>query len=324
MYGAFNRERRGVLIAVNGADEFVFHTQLRSEGECAQMGDAQAHALFEQAAGCACPVEKITRLPWYAGYSLVADRYRHGRIFLAGDSAHLFTPTGGLGYNTGVDDAVNLGWKLAAVTKGWAGPALLESYEQERLPIGHRNTRIARSLADNIGRFGVDAAIEEESAEGANARAAAGRFLVEHARREFSIPGATFGARYDGSPVIFPDGTPPRDSVNEYQPTGLPGGRAPHVWMDGGRSLYDLLGPEFTLLSFARGQDTRAWDAAAREFGLALKRLEVSGARDLYGADLALIRPDQYIAWRGCGTDNALTILSQATGGAARRLEAAC
>ncbi|HEX2113078.1 MAG TPA: FAD-dependent oxidoreductase [Alphaproteobacteria bacterium] len=304
MYWTFNADRRALMAAINGSDEFVYHTQLRADEADGPVSPARAQALFEQGLGCACPIEVLYTARWNAGYTLVADSYRQGRAFIAGDAAHLFTPTGGLGYNTAVEDAVNLGWKLAAVLQGWGGARLVETYQEERRPAALRNTRIARAFADSVGKFAAHPQLEEDSAEGAAARAAAGAYLTDHARREFNIPGVTFGVRYDGSSIIASDGPAPPDSINDYVPTGVPGGRAPHLWLDDA-SLYDRFGRDFTLLVMRRGSDVAKWGAAARALGLPLTVLDISReraaeeARYVYGADLALIRPDQHVAWRG-------------------------
>jgi hypothetical protein len=223
-------------------------------------------------------------------------------VHIGGDAAHLFTPAGGLGYNTAVEDAVNLGWKLAAAVRGTAGPALLPSYAYERRKVAIRNTSYARELADSIGTFVPHSQLESETPEGAAARAEAGAHLNAHARREFNIPGITFGGRYDGSPAIIPDGAIlPEDAANVYVPTASPGGRPPHVWLEDGRSLFDLFGPEWTLLQLG-GEPAKAasFIAASKRFGVELKvvKLDSLEARQLYEADLTLIRPDQIVAWR--------------------------
>jgi hypothetical protein len=198
---------------------------------------------------------------------------------------------------------VNLGWKLAAVVRGEAPPALLDSYEAERRPLALRNTGYARRFADSIGLFRAEPALDEESPRGEAARHAAAAYLDHHARLEFDIPGVTFGGRYDGSPVIVGDGsTPPPDEPNAYVPTACPGGRPPHAWLGDG-SLYDRFHPTgWTLL--ALGPDppaTAAWQREAAALGLTLGvvRLAEPSLRELYAAPLALIRPDQVVAWRG-------------------------
>ena len=302
MYWAFNPERRAFMAAINGVDEFVFHTQLRDEdGE--HVSDAQAHAMFCDALGAEMQVEFLARLSWKAGFTLVAERFSGGRVFMAGDAVHLFTPAGGLGYNTGVEDAVNLGWKLAHVVKGWSPAALLDTYEAERQPIGVRNTGFARKFADSLGLFAPHAQIEEDSGTGAALRAAAGEYFNRHARAEFNIPGITFGGRYDGSPIIIGDGTaPPADEANRYEASATPGGRAPHAWLEDGASLYDRFGFDYTLLALrSDGTGSAAFANAARARGVPLTTLAPGSdqLRDAYGADFALIRPDQVVAWRG-------------------------
>jgi hypothetical protein len=267
------------------------------------VSEEDAKAMFHAAVGAELPLEVISRGTWTAGHCLVADKFQHGRIFIAGDAAHLFTPTGGLGYNTAVDDAVNLGWKLAAVLRSQASPSLLDSYALERRPLAERNTRFARGFADSLGLFEPESCIEDETVAGAAARARAGEVLGAHGRAEFNIPGITFGGRCDGSPAIVPDGSgPPPDAADRYVPSACPGGRAPHLWLRDGASLYDRFGFEWTLLQL--GGDAAAgdrWQEAARRrtAPLQLFGLQSGEARDLYAADLVLIRPDQVVAWRG-------------------------
>jgi hypothetical protein len=163
-----------------------------------------------------------------------------------------------------------------------------------------RNTAFARGFAARIG-VAPDAAIEEETPAGAEARQRACDYLNAAIRAEFNIPGVTFGARYDGSPVIVPDGTtPPPDSANAYTPTACPGGRTPHRWLPDGRSLFDLFGFEFTVMGARPELGRRLADAAARlRIPTTVLDMPDEETRDLYGADLVLIRPDQIVAWRG-------------------------
>jgi len=326
MYWAFNPQRRSWLAAVNGIDEFAFHTQIRP-GEDERIDAARARELLAQAVGKPLDIEILALDTWIAGHALVAEGFGGGRVFIGGDAAHLFTPAGGLGYNTAVEDAVNLGWKLAATLKGAVGPALLSSYGVERRMLAIRNTGYARAFAESIGNFVPDPAIESEGPDGDRARAAAGEYLNAHARREFDIPGVTFGGRYDGSPVIVADGTtPPPDAANIYIPSASPGGRLPHLWREGGRSLFDDLGFEWTLLSM--GVDDGSIDAftkAASKRGveLAVLRLGEPGAADIYGADLLLVRPDQIVAWRGANHDcDPEAIFDQVLGFGAAAMEA--
>ncbi|AMN38538.1 FAD-dependent oxidoreductase [Rhodoplanes sp. Z2-YC6860] len=318
MYWAINHHRRAFMAAVNGRDEFTFHTQIQPGIRASEISDAQAVAMFHEGFAAPLDIEIIGRSSWNAGFTLVADKFQRGRILLGGDAVHLFTPTGGLGYNTAVEDAVNLGWKLSAVLKGWGGAGLLETYEAERKAIAKRNTTYARGFADSVGLFALPLEVENDGPEGDAARKLTGDHYNHHARFEFNIPGITFGGRYDGSPIIVGDGTaPPPDSPNAYVPTGCPGGRAPHLWLDDGRSLYDALGFEFTLLVLnqnAAGAEKFRQAADGQNIPLTVVAVTADGARELYGADLALIRPDQIVAWRGNISADAAKVLRQATG----------
>jgi hypothetical protein len=169
----FNRERRCFMPAVDGRQEFAFHTQLKPHEDEERVSDESAAGMVRQAIGAPLAVEVLARDTWTAGHSLVAERFGAGRVFIGGDAAHLFTPTGGLGYNTAVEDAVNLGWKLAAVLKGQAAPRLLESYDAERRPLAVRNTTYAKGFADSLG-IEPPREIEDESAAGEAARSQAG------------------------------------------------------------------------------------------------------------------------------------------------------
>ena len=324
MYWTFNGRRRALLATVDGKGSFVLQTQLRDGEDADRMTEAEAGALFLQAVGREIP-HKVTGIAsWLAGRALVADRFGEGRVLLGGDAVHLFTPTGGMGYNTAIEDAVNIGWKLAAVIKGQAAPALLDSYAAERRPVALRNTRFALKFADSVGLYVPSPAIEDEGAAGEAARARAGAYLERHAQHEFTIPGFTLGARYDASPAICHDLTPvPPDDPSAYVPSGKPGGRAPHAWLGTGASLFDAFGFDWTLLVFAAEAGSAPFIAAAAEArGLSLKVLDLSGeavARDLYDAPAALIRPDQVVGWRGDCTsrEEAQAIFDVLLGGAA-------
>jgi 2-polyprenyl-6-methoxyphenol hydroxylase-like FAD-dependent oxidoreductase len=318
MYVSVNPERRAFMASVDGRSEFAFHAAVH-EGENADAWtEADARRVYAQALGREIPIEVLSFGTWTAGHSLVAESFQRGRVFIAGDAAHLFTPTGGLGYNTAVEDAVNLGWKLASVLRGASPPALLDSYEPERKPLALRNTAYARHFADSVGLYMARPVLEDDSAPGEAARADAAVHLNAHVRLEFNIPGVTFGGRYDGSPIIVADGTaPPPDAANVYVPTACPGGRPPHAWLADGRSLFDSFHGGWTLL--ALGPDLPATDAfvqAARELALDLRVVQHpdSALRDLYQARLALIRPDQIVAWRGDDASPAADVLRRASG----------
>jgi 2-polyprenyl-6-methoxyphenol hydroxylase-like FAD-dependent oxidoreductase len=312
---SFNRERRCFMPAVDGRQQFAFHTQLKPNEDEERVTDEAAADMVRQAIGAPLAVEVLARDTWTAGHSLVAERFGAGRVFIGGDAAHLFTPTGGLGYNTAVEDAVNLGWKLSAVLNGQAAPRLLESYDAERRPLAVRNTSYAKGFADSLG-IEPPREIEDEGAAGELARREAGEYLARHGAAEFNIPGITFGGRYDHSPAIVADGsTPPPDRANVYVPTACPGGRPPHLWLGDGRSLFDAFGFEWTLLRLGKGEGV-GFERAAHRLGLdlAVFDLRTGEARELYGAELALIRPDQVVAWRGGDDRTAESVLARLTG----------
>jgi len=328
MYVQVHPAQRSFIMSVDGVSEFAFHTQLADDTDVDALTHDDAHALFVRASGLDIPIEVLSMAPWLAGHALVASRFQQGHVFIGGDAAHLFTPTGGLGYNTAVEDAVNLGWKLAAVLKGQAPPALLDSYGLERKPLAQRNTGYARQFADSIGLFDAVPELDDNSPAGQQARAVAGEYLNGHVRREFNVPGVTFGGRYDGSPIIVSDGsTPPPDAANSYVPTACPGGRPPHAWLPDGRSLFDLFGFEWTLLVLKDPTrhdqpSTAGFEAAAQVLGVDLKVVcpedEAAPGQqhqkcliDLYEAPLVLIRPDHIVAWRGTSDADASQVMRQ-------------
>ena len=319
MYVVVNPQLLAFIMSVDGVSEFAFHIQMADDAATDALTEADARRLFAQAFGQEIEIEILSMATWLAGHALVAESFQRGRVFLGGDAAHLFTPTGGLGYNTAVEDAVNLSWKLASVLKGQARPALLDSYERERHPLAVRNTGYARQFADSIGLFEAVAELEENSPEGEQARALASDYLNGHVRREFNIPGVTFGGRYDHSPIICSDGTAaPPDAANTYTPCATPGGRPPHVWLPDGRSLYDTFNFEWTLLVLGdEPLETQAFELTAQARGIDLKvvRHANSDLLALYEAPLTLIRPDQIVAWRGHDDTHAKDILAQLLGG---------
>jgi hypothetical protein len=318
MYVSVNAQRRAFMASVDGASEFAFHAAVHAGEDAERWTEADARRVFAEALGREIPIEILSCGTWTAGHSLVAQSFQRSRVFLAGDAAHLFTPTGGLGYNTAVEDAVNLAWKLASAVRGLAGPALLDSYEIERRPLAVRNTGYARHFADSVGLFPARAELEAAGAAGEAARHEAALHLNAHVRMEFNIPGVTFGGRYERSPLIVAeDGAPPVDEPNHYIATARPGGRPPHAWLEDGRSLFDTFHAEWTLLALgARAPSTTAFEQAAQALGLDLRvvRHAAPELRALYEAPLALIRPDQVVAWRGSPSRGAERILRKAIG----------
>ena len=253
-----------------------------------------------------------TRREW------VADSYWRGRVFLAGDAAHQNSPTGGFGLNTGMGDAVDLGWKLAAAVQGWAGDGLLISYETERRPVALRNVAEA---AANFQRYTLPdtSAIEDDSGAGALVRKEIGEALRHTQSRMVLSDGIALGYRYEGSPVCIADGRQaPNDETSHYTPSARPGGRAPHAWLDDGTSTLDHFTTGFTLLRLGRGApaaDPMVAAARARGVPLRVESIENPGLEALCERRLVLVRPDGHVAWRGDQMpENALALIDRVRG----------
>jgi 2-polyprenyl-6-methoxyphenol hydroxylase-like FAD-dependent oxidoreductase len=257
-------------------------------------------ALLQRAVGRPMDVEWKGLSIW-TRKSVVAERYAQGRVFLAGDAVHQLSPTGALGMNTGVGDAVDLGWKLAAVLQGWGGNNLLASYDSERRPIGLRNVRMATEFHLAHSAFTGDmAAIEDGSDAGEALRQRLGESLTKNVGRMFRTAGLQLGYRCEASPICIADEAPPPDNPESFTPSAHPGCRAPHVWLRDGRSILDLFGRGFVLLAFGEVQ-AAAFEkaAAARGMPLTVAALDEPEAATLYERRFVLVRPDGHVAWRG-------------------------
>lgn len=273
-------------------------------GVSAEAGHADPYALIRGLIGADIDVEVLGTDPWTARM-LLADRYRNGRVFLVGDAAHLNPPWGGHGFNTGIGDAVNIGWKLAAVLDGWGGETLLASYEAERRPIAERTIQEAVTnmsvLAPELSNPHLDA----PGLVGEQARRAAAQSVQAAKDREFHSLGLVLGYQYDASPVIINDGTPFVPEGQDYEPTARPGARLPHLWLPDGASLYDRLGSGLSLLRLSDDADVVPFIESATKQRVPLNVVEL---RDValetrYKAPLLLVRPDQHVAWRGSSVD---------------------
>lgn len=242
--------------------------------------------------------------PWRQNL-LLADRYRDGRVFLAGDAVHLVIPTGGLGMNTGVGDALDLSWKLAAKLKGWGGDNILNSYEIERRLVGENNVGASRyaSLGRRKWRSQYRPTIWDNTAEGEAVRKNLAAVADIEQRKTNEMIGAELGYRYIDSPIIdnIPGG--PEYRFREYHPTTWPGARLPHVWLRDGTPIQDHIPDDgFTLLRLGGSDaDTSGMIDALKSYGAPVHALDINdaAARDVYGFDLILVRPDMHIVWRG-------------------------
>ena len=308
----------GTIVAIDGRE--IWRLSVADIPHDADPDPDETDAMLCRALGSPFEYELLDRMVW-SRRKMVAARYRRGRAFLAGDAAHQLSTTGGFGMNTGIGDAVDLGWKLAAALDGWGGERLLDSYDAERRPIGVRNVAEASANFDlwNVAQDG--AALTDASAAGVRRREEIGGRLRDSLRREFETEGVQLGYRYDPSPICIADGTPPPpDEPMTYVPTARPGSRAPHVWLADGRSTLDLFGRGFTLLCLGRGPPDPATlrrAAAARGVPLDVVRIDERPVVDSYGEALVLVRPDGHVAWRGAAApEDAIRVVDVARGAA--------
>lgn len=260
-------------------------------------------AQFERTIGSRVPYEMLYVGEWKQNL-LLADRYAAGRVFLAGDAVHLVIPTGGLGMNTGVGDAIDLSWKLQATLAGWGGPGLLGSYEIERRQVGDRAVGASRyaSLGRRKWRSEFRPNIRDATLDGRATRDNLARVANVEQRKTNEMIGAELGYRYVGSPVICEEPGGPEHLFREYVPTTWPGARLPHVWLEPGRSVHDVIGDGYTLLRLGgSAADARDLERAMGAIGAPFDELiiDTPAPRDVYGYDLILLRPDLHVAWRG-------------------------
>ena len=265
-------------------------------------------------------------LPWER-HRRVADRYRVGRVFIAGDAAHQYSPTGGLGMNTGIQEAVDIAWKLSAMLNGWGGEALLDSYFAERQPVAIRNNEEATANFKKLAELPSGEDIDKDTPAGDALRAKA-QYVVENGgyNEEYEQEGVTVGYRYDTSPICVDDGSGfPALTITEYVQSARPGARAPHVWLGDGRSTLDLFGKGFTLLRLGSdAPDADGLIAAAATCGmpLAVAHVDDEDARAVYACRLCLVRPDGHVAWRGdTDPENAQVIIDTVRGAGASGLK---
>jgi 2-polyprenyl-6-methoxyphenol hydroxylase-like FAD-dependent oxidoreductase len=300
------------LIVQDSTRHFTLHSVVEKDQDMA--------AMFEKTVAMPVKYEMLYVGEWRQNL-LVADRFMEGRVLLAGDAVHLMIPTGGLGMNTGVGDAIDLGWKLAGTLQGWGGPGLLASYEAERRPTAERNVGASRyaSLGRRKWRSQWKPNISDNTPEGAATRAQLAAVADVEQRKTNEMTGAELGYHYFGSPIVAaePGDGPPYDFI-EYAPSTFPGVRLPHVWLDDRRAAQDCIGDGYTLIRLGGTRaDTSALADAFRTIGAPFTALDLAGqaARDVYGYDLILVRPDLHVVWRGnAPPDNPTQLAAIATG----------
>ena len=298
------------LIVQDSTRHFTLHSVVEKDEDMA--------AKFERTVAMPVRYEMLYVGEWRQNL-LVADRFMDGRVLLAGDAVHLMIPTGGLGMNTGVGDAVDLGWKLAGTLAGWGGPGLLASYEAERRPVGERNVGASRyaSLGRRKWRAQYKPEIFDKTPAGAAARAHLATVADVEQRKTNEMIGAELGYHYAGSPLVAaePD-EPPYDFI-DYTPTTFPGVRLPHAWLDDGSAVQDRIGEGYTLLRLGGGKAATGLTRAFAAIGAPYAELDLPGraARHIYGHDLILLRPDLHVVWRGnAPPDDPARLARMATG----------
>jgi 2-polyprenyl-6-methoxyphenol hydroxylase-like FAD-dependent oxidoreductase len=302
MYFSLNPRRCGTTIAIDGHKTWLIHNLFyRGESEFDSV-DRDWSIRTILGVGSNFQYEVVTTKDWY-GCRLVADRFRDRRVFICGDAAHLWIPHAGYGMNAGIADAANLSWLIAATLNGWAPLSILDAYEAERRPIADQVSRPIMDLALKIMQLRRDIPTEVESAGsvGNAERARIGKAAYELDVQEQCSGGLNFGYFYADSPIIAYDGEPhPAYTMQHFTPSTVPGCRAPHLWLKDRRSLYDSLGPEYTLIRLDPAVCISGLVEAAARRGVPLTVLDVDSpeAQAVYARDLVLVRPDQHVAWR--------------------------
>ena len=301
--GSINPRRAGMVYAIDGHERWLVHNYMKPDEPDFDSADRDACIRTILGVSSDFRYDIISKEDW-VGRRLIADKFRDRSAFIAGDAAHIWVPYAGYGMNAGIADAMNLSWLLAAHLNGWAPPSILNAYEAERWPITSQVSRFAMSHAEaEIRRRGaVPGDIEDAGTAGELARRDVGRLAYQINVQQYACAGLNFGTYYDRSPIIVYDGAEhPAYTMDGYTPSTVPGCRTPHFWRGDGSSLYDSMGPEFTLLRFDSSADAAPLQAAAQLKGVPLTVLDVHGpaARGLYGHRLLLSRPDQHVAWRG-------------------------
>ena len=291
----------GTLSAIDGRR--LWRLWLSQMPENTDLNTFDAAGYVRASIGETVPFKIVGTLPWLR-QQRVANEFRSGRVFLCGDALHNLTPTGGFGMNTGIQDAVDLAWKMQGVRDGWAPERILETYQTERRPVAVRNVDEATFTFAKFLTVPALPALCDEGPEGDAARTQLQRHFIEHQfDREYKNEGIVLGYRYDDSPICVPDGTPdPPNPTMTYTPTARPGARAPHAVLADGRSTLDLFGRAFVLLRLGRNPppvDGLVQAARERRVPVEVVSINEPHVLALYEQPLVLVRPDGHVAWRG-------------------------
>ncbi len=302
-YYAVNPRRCGTVFAIDGRETWLVHNHLNADEPTFDAVDRHASLRHILGVDAGFAYEVISEEDWIAR-RLVANRFRDRRVFIAGDAAHLWVPYAGYGMNAGIADVLDLTWLLGARLHGWGDAAMLDAYEAERLPITEQVSHFAMDHAQKMirARRAVPPDIEAPGPHGDAVRAEVGREAYALNVQQFCCAGLNFGYFYDRSPIVaYDDERAPAYSMGGFEPSTVPGCRAPHFWLDDGRSLYDAFGTGYTLLRFDPAADVAPLveAAAARRMPLALLDARAAAVPEAYRHRLVLCREDAHVAWRG-------------------------
>lgn len=295
--------RAGNLVAIDGTETWLIHNYLLPDETDFESVDRDFWIRALLGVDESFEYEVIRQEDWI-GRRLVANRFRQDRVFICGDAAHLWVPYAGYGMNAGIADAMNLSWQLAAHLNGWAGVGILDGYEAERWPITDQVSRFAMNHAQKAisERLNIPLEINDDGPAADALRAKIGADAYDLHVQQFACAGLNYGYFYPDSPLIAYDGEyAPTYTMYDYTPSTAPGCRTPHFWLADGRSLYDALGPEFTLLRFSPNVVVEPLVKAAEAVGMPLLVLDVASSElpEAYRHRLLLSRPDRHVAWRG-------------------------
>ena len=298
-----NPRRSGNVYAIDGREKWIIHNYLREEEADFESVDRDWAIRTILGVDDDFEYEILANEDWF-GRRFVADKFRDRRAFICGDAAHIWVPYAGYGMNAGIADAMNLSWIMAAHLNGWAPAPILDAHERERHPITQQVSHFVMDHAHAMAsqRRIVPDNIEAQGPEGDAARAELGASAYDLNVQQYCCAGLNFGYYYDDSPIIAHDGeAAPGYTMSEFTPSTVPGCRTPHLWLGNGRSLYDALGPEYTLLRLDPAIDAGPLRQTAAAQGVPLSVLDLGSqeASALYDRKLVLSRPDQHIAWRG-------------------------
>jgi 2-polyprenyl-6-methoxyphenol hydroxylase-like FAD-dependent oxidoreductase len=303
-YYSVNPRRCGTVFAIDGQDNWLVHNHLNADEPDFDSVDRDASIRHILGVGEDFRYAIVSKEDW-VGRRLVANRFRNGNVFIAGDAAHLWVPYAGYGMNAGIADGLNLSWLLAARLQGWAEESILDAYEAERQPITEQVSQFVMNHAQKMikARRAVPDNIEALDEAGEQSRALIGQEAYDLNVQQFCCAGLNYGYFYQGSPILADDKeAPPGYTMGDFTPSTVPGCRVPHFWLSDGRSLYDAFGPVYTLLRLDARVDAGPLLAAAQARGVPVELLDLQGQPGLseaYRHALVLCRSDQHVVWRG-------------------------